>query len=45
MAGVLFDAAGFAGLAVVTCAMVALAMVLTEVWLVKHSRPIGGDQA
>jgi MFS family permease len=43
LAGVIFEAAGFAGLAVVTCAMVGLAMVLTEVWLVKHSPPPTGD--
>jgi MFS family permease len=45
LAGVIFDAAGFAGLAAVTCVMVGLAMVLTEIWLVKHSRPATGDRS
>jgi MFS family permease len=45
LAGVIFDAAGFAGLAAITCIMVGLAMVLTEVWLVKYSRPVGGASA
>lgn len=43
LAGVIFDAAGFAGLAAVTCVMVALSMVLIELWLVKHSRPRRAD--
>jgi MFS family permease len=43
VAGFIFNAAGFAGLAAVTCVTVGLATVLTEVWLVKHSRPTSKD--
>ena len=43
LAGVIYNAAGFAGLAAVTCVMVGLAMVLIELWLVPHSQPTTGD--
>jgi predicted MFS family arabinose efflux permease len=39
LAGVVFNAVGFAGLAAVGCVMVGLALVLIELWLVQPSRP------